>query len=76
MKKRYLHLCAMALCFSFLVGTKGGKIAIWEDGDPEPIKVLPYPVAMLPKQARQALNEGIRVETLEELYGLAEKYLP
>lgn len=75
MKKRYLNLCTMALCFTFLVGIKNGRVAIWEDDDPEPIKILPYSTALLPREARQALTEGIRVESLEELYELAEKYL-
>ena len=75
MKKRYLHLCAMALCFSFLVGIRDGRVAVWQDDDPEPVKILPYPVYLLPRQARDALKEGIRVESEEELYALAEKYL-
>ncbi len=75
MKNRVLELCGIALCLSFLVGIRGGRVAIWKDDDPEPIKVLPYPVAMLPKEARQALTEGIQVESLDELYELAEKYL-
>jgi len=75
MKKRYLHLCTMALCFSFLVGLQDGRIALWKDDDPEPVKVFPYPVSILPKEARRALTQGIRVETEEELYELIEKYL-
>lgn len=75
MKKRISHLCAMALCFSLLLGLKDGKAAIWKDDDPEPVKIFPYPVSLLPKEAREALKNGIRFESEEELYELIDNYL-
>ena len=75
MKKRISHLCALALCFSFLLGIKDGRVAIWKDDDPEPARVFPYPVSMLPADARNALENGIRIESEEELYELINKYL-
>lgn len=75
MKKKISRLAAMALCFSFLLGIRDGRVALWKDDDPEPVIVSPYPVSMLPKKARDALADGIRVESEEELRALIDRYL-
>lgn len=76
MKKRYAQLAAMALCFSFLLGIKNGKVVLWQDGRSEPIKTYPYPLSMLPKEARDALSKGIPLESEEQLYEMVKDYLP
>lgn len=75
MKNKLMHLCALALCFSFLLGIQDGRVVLWKDDDPEPVKVLPYPVSMLPKEAVAALEKGIPIESEEALRQLIEKYL-
>lgn len=64
----------LALALSFLLGIHNGRVALWTEGS-EPAKVFPCPVSMLPPEARAALEQGIRVESLEELEALAENYL-
>lgn len=66
------------LCFvflGFLLGIHNGQIALWQDEDPEPIKVFPYSAQMLPVADRRALEEGIRFESKEDLLRLMEDYL-
>ena len=74
-RKFSTFLCA-AFMAVYLLGIHEGKIALWSGDDPEPIQVFPYRAALLPKKERQMLKEGIRVESMEELYRLAEEYLP
>ena len=73
--RKFSGLLCTALMAVYLLGVHEGKIALWSGDDPEPIQVFPYRVSMLPKKERQMLKEGIRIETLEELYELAEAYL-
>jgi hypothetical protein len=73
--RKFSGLLCGALMAVYLLGVHEGKIALWSGDDPQPIQVFPYRVSMLPKKERKMLQEGIRVETLEELYALAEAYL-
>lgn len=75
MKKRYLHLAALALCFSFLLGIKDGKVVLWEDGKSEPVKTYSYPLSLLPKEARDALAKGVPLESEQQLYDMIQDYL-
>ena len=65
----------LALILSFILGIHGEKIALFRPGQPEPVKVFPYRAAMLPAEARTALEQGIEIESLEQLEQLAENYL-
>lgn len=67
-------LCSAAL-FSFLLGVHEGRIALWKDEDPQPVKVFPYYARMLPAADRRALEEGIRFESVDELVRMLEDYL-
>ena len=64
-----------ALFLVFILGVKDGRVALWKDGQPEPVKVFPCRAAMLPPEARSALEKGIRIESMEDLEELAENYL-
>ena len=75
MKRRLAQLAAMALCFSFLLGIKNGKVVLWKDGQSEPVKTYPYPVSMLPKEARDALAKGVPLESEQQLYDMIQDYL-
>ena len=73
MKKRsQLYL---TLILSFILGIHGENIALWKPGQPEPVKVFPCQAAMLPEDARAALERGIEIDSLEQLEQLAENYL-
>ena len=76
MKKHSIvrHILPLALAV-YLLGIHDGKIALWEGNDPEPSKVFPYRASMLPKVAREQLEKGIPIDSMEELRALAEAYL-
>lgn len=75
MKKRYAHLAMLALCFSFLLGIKDGKVVLWKEGQSQPVKTYPYPVSMLPKEAQDALKKGVPLESEQQLYDMIKDYL-
>ena len=72
MKRRLL---SRILLFGFLLGIYHGRIAVWQEPDPEPAKVFPYYAAVLPSQIRDALRHGLRVEPGTDLYVLVENLL-
>ena len=76
MKRNLLYQAASFLCIAgFLVGTYRGKLAVWKNDDPEPYRVYPCPVYLLPKQERAALQKGIRINNMEDLEQFLEKFL-
>ena len=76
MKQRMLcqFLCA-ALMMSFLLGIHEGRLALWKDNDPTPCKVFPCPIVVLPKAVQQQLQNGLRLETIEDVNRLLENFL-
>lgn len=60
------------LLFGFLLGIHEGKIALWKDGQSTPSHILPYSARMLPKEFRQQLENGIHIESEEDLERLLE----
>ena len=64
-----------ALLFGFLLGVHDGRIALWKDEQPEPVKIFPYHARMLPAADRRALEEGIRFDSAEDLVRLLDDYL-
>ena len=76
MKQRFsTQLLCCALLAVYLLGIHDGKIALWSGDDPEPARVFPYSVATLPKEAREALELGIPINSMEDLNRLIEAYL-
>ena len=67
-------LCS-AVLFGFLLSVHEGRIALWKDDDPEPVKVFPYHARILPAADRRALEEGIRFNSAEDLVRLLNDYL-
>lgn len=65
------HILATAL----VLGSFRGFLALYDPGQPEPRYIYPYSVASLPETDRQALEEGIRVVSEEELSRLLEDFL-
>ena len=72
--KNVIILYSMILV-GFLLGIHGGRITLWKDGDPSPVKVFPYSARLLPEKDRQALEKGIHFDTKEELAQRIEDYL-
>lgn len=65
----------LSLCLSFILGSSGGYIALWEAGNPTPLRVFPYKVETLPPADQQALKGGIHLEDDSALIRLLEDYL-
>ena len=74
-RKRIARIFTAAVLTGILIGVHNGRIALWQDGDPEPFKVFPYPVSLLPDEQEQMVRNGVRVESMEELQRLMEAYL-
>lgn len=74
-KRRITQLLCSALIAVYLLGVHDGKIALWCDEDPEPAKVFPYPVSILPDAEQEKLKKGIRIESMDDLNRLMEAYL-
>ena len=71
-KKPFLPLL---LCFSFLLGIRDGRIALWRSGEPEPVRIFPYRAEMLPPEDQQALENGIPITDEKALSSILEDYL-
>ncbi len=74
MNKGIHQICTMALLTGFLLGIHDGRVALWQDDDPQPIQVYDIPERTLPVADRLKLKEGIRVESREELWMLLENF--
>lgn len=76
MKKQHLcrHICTILL-LGFLLGVHEGRIAIWKDGNAEPWRIFPYPLAVLPSDTQQELKKGIKIDTMDDLDRLLENLL-
>ena len=69
------HLCALVLILGFLLGIQDGRIALWKDGQAQPVKVFPIQANMLPEADRKALEKGIAIENSSELTRILEDFL-
>ena len=72
---RKLHNIYCILCLGYLLGVYRGQIALWKDPDPQPMRVFPYSVSMLPEEYRPTLEKGIRADSIIELTKQLEDYL-
>lgn len=66
------RLFAQLMLLGFLLGIHHGRVALWKDDDPEPYRIFPYPVSVLPQDVRDALRAGIRIESEADLDRLLE----
>lgn len=73
MKLRFFS-CSIVL-LGFLLGIHEGKIALWKGNDPEPLRVFPYSAELLPETDQKALEKGIKIDSMKQLYSLLEDYL-
>lgn len=62
------------LLFGFILGIHEGKVALWKENSPKPIKVFPYQASLLPEADQQRLKEGVHVESISQLRKLIEDY--
>lgn len=72
MKYRLFH---SLILLGFVLGCHQGRIALWKDTNPNPVRVFPYPVTSLPHADQQLLMDGIPIADETELARLLEDYL-
>ena len=72
MRKMCLYL---TLVLAFLLGSREGFLTRWIPPEPDAVFTFPCRISSLPPADRKLLEEGIRVETRQELMGLLEDYL-
>jgi hypothetical protein len=58
----------------YTLGVWEGQLAVFEGEDPYPAQLLDVAVAGLPKEEQQRLEQGLLVQTEQELYVLLEDY--
>lgn len=73
MKKLHYLYCILVL--GFILGIQDGYVALWKDGNKEPMKVFPYRAAMLPQKDQAALKQGIPIDEDTDLARLLEDFL-
>ena len=67
-------LCT-SLLLGFLLGSYNGRLAVWKGDDPEPYRVYPCPVYLLPQKEREALQRGIRINNMDDVNNFLENFL-
>ena len=72
MKKRWI--ATQILLFGFILGIHEGKVALWKDNNPNPIKVFPYQASQLPEADQQRLEKGIHVDSISQLRKMIQDY--
>lgn len=75
MDKRMRRICTMTLLAGFLLGIRGGRLTLWQDGDPHPVQVYDIRADSLPPADQLQLRRGIRVDSRQALWLLLENYL-
>lgn len=70
-----LQILCHILILGFLVGAYKGRLAVWKGDDPQPYRVYPCPVYLLPKEERNALQRGIRIDSMDDLAQFLENFL-
>lgn len=59
----------------YLLGIHRGHMALWDENDPQPIRIFSCNIYTLPREVQQALEKGIRIETEADLQRILENYL-
>ena len=76
MKKRKMYTIYYIMLGIFILGSYGGKVALWEqDRSGIPLEVYPVSIHMLPEKDRAALEQGICADSPEALTRMLEDYL-
>lgn len=64
------------LLLGFLLGIYNGQIGVWKDQDPEPMRTIPCPVWVLSQTQRQMLQNGIPLNSMQDLEKLLTEFFP
>ena len=70
------HIILYSIAFTgFTLGISRGYLALWQDGQPEPLQIYSLPATSLPEADQALLRNGIKAETVAELTSLLEDFL-
>ena len=58
----------------YILGVDKGMLALFRDGESQPMQTYDLPVAMLPEYDRSMLQRGIYMETYEDAQRMVEDY--
>lgn len=73
--KTIMRRMLIPIILGFLLGSYNGRLAVWKGDDPLPYRVYPCPVYLLPQKERQMLQQGIRVDDMDDLSRFLENFL-
>ena len=71
MRKKHIIYCILAL--GYILGTHNGTLALLYDG--VPVQTYPCEVSTLPEADRALLEQGLPIDSLNELTERLEDYL-
>ena len=64
----------LLLCFGFLLGIRGEKVALWREGEARPEQIYDIRADSLPPADQLQLRRGIRLENREQVWAVLENY--
>ena len=74
MKSTFRNCLPLLLCFGFLLGIRGEKVALWREGVSHPEQVYDIRADSLPPADQLQLRRGIRLENREQVWAVLENY--
>ena len=74
MKSTFRKCLPLLLCFGFLLGIRGEKVALWREGETKPEQIYDIRADSLPPADQLQLRRGIRLENREQVWAVLENY--
>ena len=74
MKSTFRNCLPLLLCFGFLLGIRGEKVALWREGETKPEQIYDIRADSLPPADQLQLRRGIRLENREQVWAVLENY--
>ena len=74
MKRTIRNFLSFFLCFGFLLGLRGERVALWREGESHPEQIYDIRADTLPPADYLQLRRGIRLESREEVWAVLENY--
>ena len=74
MKSTFRNCLPLLLCFGFLLGLRGERVALWREGEAHPEQIYDIRADTLPPADYLQLRRGIRLESREAVWAVLENY--
>ena len=69
------HTMTVMILAGLILGSFRGRLALWTDASPLPVRIYSCCITMLPAEDQQRLGHGIPIESGSKLHRLLEDYL-